>query len=150
MVFQKSQELGQKLIFADGTDVMQCRMYSSFDEVWNGFSKNFFAGLAFSKGGLIAVIITYFMLFILPVLTLIYGLIISDHSILYLSIAAYIIPVIIRITHSVKFNQPFLFSFINFLSCIFLISVSINSYRIIKFGKGANWKGRNYSENEIK
>jgi len=147
---RRVKEFGQKLIFADGTDIMKCRMYSSFDEVWNGFSKNFFAGLAFSKGGLIAVIIAYFTLFILPVITLIYGLIISDFYILFLSITAFIIPVIIRITHHVKFKQPFWYSFLNFLSCIFLISVSINSFRIIKFGKGANWKGRNYAENEIK
>ncbi len=147
---RRVKEFGQKLIFADGTNIMKCRMYSSFDEVWNGFSKNFFAGLAFSKAGLIAVIITYFTLFILPVITLIYGLIISDFNILFLSITAFFIPVIIRISHSVKFNQPFWFSFINFSSCIFLISVSINSFRIIKFGKGANWKGRNYTENEIK
>ncbi len=147
---RRVKEFGQKLIFADGTDIVKCRMYGSLNEVWNGFSKNFFAGLAFSKGGLIAVIITYFILFILPVITLIYGMIISDQNIFYLSITAYIIPVIIRITHSFKFNQPFLFSYVNFLSCIFLISVSINSFRILKFGKGANWKGRNYSENEIK
>jgi chlorobactene glucosyltransferase len=149
-ISRRVKEFGQKLIFADGTEILKCRMYNSLTEVWNGFSKNFFAGLAFSFAGLITVIISYFLLFIFPLLTLIYSLIISDTCILFLSVTAFMIPVIIRITHSVKFKQPLMFSILNFLSCIFLISVSINSFRILKFGKGANWKGRDYSENEIK
>lgn len=149
-ISRRVKEFGQKLIFADGTDLMRCRMYNNFSEVWNGFSKNFFAGLAFSVTGLVTVNISYFMLFILPLFTLIYSILISDRSVFILSVSAFIIPVIIRITHSVKFNQPLIYSFLNFLSCIFLIAVSINSFRILKFGKGANWKGRDYSENEIK
>lgn len=149
-ISRRVKEFGLKLIFADGTELMKCRMYKSRKEIWNGFSKNFFAGLAFSVSGLITVIISYFLLFIFPVITLIFSIIISDSYIFILSLTAFIIPVIIRITHSVKFSQPLLYSFLNFLSCIFLIAVSINSFRIIKFGKGAEWKGRDYSENEIK
>lgn len=149
-ISRRVKEFGQKLIFADGTEIMKCRMYKSLTEIWHGFSKNFFAGLSFSLAGLLTVNIAYFLLFIFPLFTLIFSLIITDTRIFYLSLTAFIIPVIIRITHSIKFKQPFMCSFLNFLSCIFLISVSINSFRILKFGKGANWKGRDYSENEIK
>lgn len=149
-ISRRVKEFGQKLIFADGTDLMKCRMYKSFGEVWNGFSKNFFAGLAFSVSGLTAVIVSYFLLFVFPLFTLICSIINTDKSIFVLSVSAFIIPVIIRITHSFKFKQPLVYSFLNFLSCLFLIAVSINSFRILKFGKGANWKGRDYSENEIK
>ena len=48
---RRVKELGQKLIFADGTDIMKCRMYGSFAEVWNGFSKNFLPDLHFQKAG---------------------------------------------------------------------------------------------------
>lgn len=149
-IARRVKEFGQKLIFADGTDLMKCRMYKSFSEVWNGFSKNFFAGLAFSVTGLITVVVSYFLLFVFPLFTLICSILISDKTIFILSVSAFIIPVFIRMTHSYKFNQPLMYSFLNFLSCLFLIAVSINSFRVLRFGKGANWKGRNYSENEIK
>ncbi|HMQ68865.1 MAG TPA: glycosyltransferase family 2 protein [Ignavibacteria bacterium] len=147
---KRVKEFREKLIFADGTDFVSCRMYKDFNEVWNGFSKNFFAGLSFSKSGLTVIIVLYFLLFILPLITLCSGIMNSDPDLLKYSLIGFIIPVIIRITHAIKFHQPFLFSFLNFLSSGFIIAVALNSFRILKFGKGANWKGRNYEENVIK
>ena len=147
---KRVKEFREKLIFADGTEFVRCRMYNSLSDVWNGFSKNFFAGLSFSKSGLAVIIVMYFMLFIFPLVTLCFGIINSDQDLIKYSLIGFFIPVIIRITHSLKFHQPFLFSFLNFLSSSFIIAVAINSFRILKFGKGANWKGRNYEENVIK
>lgn len=147
---KRVKELKEKLIFADGTDIIKCRMYKNSFEVWNGFSKNFFAGLSFSKTALTFIVLMYFMLFIFPVFSLSYGFIKPDTDFFYYSLPAFLIPVIIRITHSVRFRQPFLFSFLNFLSSGYIIAVALNSFRILKFGKGASWKGRNYEENVIK
>ncbi|MDQ3020932.1 MAG: glycosyltransferase family 2 protein [Bacteroidota bacterium] len=146
---RRIKEFGGKLIFADGTDIMKCRMYKGFEEIWSGFSKNVFAGLSFSSIGLITVILLYLVFFISPVFFLIFGSVISNSLIIYLSLISIIIPILIRITHSIKFRQPFLFSFINIFSSLFIIFVSLNSYRVLKFGKGARWKGREYIEEEI-
>jgi chlorobactene glucosyltransferase len=123
---KRVKEFSGKLIFADGTQIMKCRMYKNLDEVWNGFSKNFFAGLAFSTTGLISVILIYLIFFISPVFFLIYGLLVSNSFIVCFSLISIMIPILIRITHSLKFKQPFLFSFLNILSSIFIILVSIN------------------------
>lgn len=146
---KRVKEFREKLSFADGTEIIKCRMYKNSTEVWNGFSKNFFAGLSFSKTALTFIILMYFIIFIFPVFSLFYGFIMPDPELVYYSLPAFLIPVIIRITHSVRFRQPFLFSFLNFLSSAFIIAVALNSFRILKFGKGANWKGRNYEENVI-
>lgn len=147
---RRTKEFGGKLIFADGTDILKCRMYKNFNEVWNGFSKNFFAGLSFSVTGLILVNLLYLILFILPLFLLLYGLIVSNLFLIYISIILIILPVIIRMSHSVYYKQPFWFSFLNILSSVMLILLSLNSFRIIRFGKGANWKGRDYKEDTIK
>lgn len=146
---RRVKEFGGKLILANGMDVMKCRMYKSLEEIWNGFSKNIFAGLSFSVIGLMVVTLLNFIFFISPVFFLLYGLSISNSFIISLSLISILIPIIIRITHSIKFKQPFWFSFLNVLSCFFIILVSLNSYRVLKFGKGASWKGREYKESVI-
>lgn len=147
---KRVKEFKEKLVFADGTELIKCRMYKNLDEVWNGFSKNFFAGLSFSKTGLAVFVVMYFLLFIFPFISLICGIITSYTGLIIYSLIGFFMPVIIRITHSVRFRQPFIFSFFNFLSSGFIIAVALNSFRIINFGKGANWKGRNYEEKVIK
>lgn len=147
---KRVKEFEGKLVFADGTDIVKCRMYRNFNEVWNGFSKNFFAGLSFSITGLILLDIFYFIIFILPLFLIFYGLSESNLSVTYCSVISFVIPVLIRISHSVKFKQPFWFSFLNVLSSVIIILLSLNSYRVIKFGKGASWKDRNYKESVIK
>lgn len=147
---KRVKEFGGKLIFADGTDIMKCRMYNNLEEIWAGFSKNFFAGLSFSVSGLIGIVLTYFALFVLPVFILVYGLLNGDEYLINISLISIILPVAMRISHSIKFRQPLLFSFINFISAAFTILLALNSFRKIKFGKGAIWKDRIYKEEEIR
>jgi chlorobactene glucosyltransferase len=140
---------GNKLIFADGSDVASCRMYKNFNEIVKGFSKNLFPGLSFSVILLIFVIITYFSLYILPLFILIYGLIAMNEKLVLFSVINISIPIIMRITHSVKYGLPLYTSFLNFISASLVIFFGLNSFRLIKFGKGAQWKDRIYKYNEI-
>lgn len=140
---------GNKLIFADGSDTASCRMYRNFREIIKGFSKNLFPGLSFSVILLIFVVISYFSLYILPLIIFVYGLIVMNEKLILISAINIMIPIIIRITHSVKYKLPFYSSFLNFVSASLVIFFGINSYRLIKFGKGAQWKNRNYKYNEI-
>ncbi|HMS66389.1 MAG TPA: glycosyltransferase, partial [Ignavibacteria bacterium] len=147
---KRVKEFGGNLVFADGTDIAKCRMYRNFNEIWSGFSKNFFAGLSFSFAGLILLDLFYLIIFILPVFTFFYGISASNSVIVYCSLFSVLIPILIRISHSIKFKQSFYASFLNILSSVMIILLSLNSYRIIKFGIGANWKGRRYKESVIK
>lgn len=141
---------GGKLIFADGTDIAYCRMYKNLNEIIEGFSKNIFPGLSFSTAGIIFVITFFFFLYIIPYIMLIYGIIINTGTLILTSIISIILAITIRITHSLKFKLPLHSAFFHIISSISLIILSINSYRIIKFGSGAVWKERKYPETMIK
>ena len=143
---RRVKEFKGRLIFGDGTEISECRMYKNFGEILNGFSKNFFAGLSFSVTGLISVNLLYFILFILPLPLMISGITESDSVLFISSVISFMIPVLMRISHSLKFRQPFWFSFLNILSAAMIIILSLNSFRKLRFGKGADWKGRKYSE----
>lgn len=142
---RRVKEFGGNLVFADASNLISCRMYGNLNELWHGFSKNVFAGLSFSVTSLIVFIIIYFTLFVLPALFVTAGI----WKFTAISAAIISIPVIMRIIQAIRFHQPFFYSFLNPLSVMFIIAVAINSFRLLRFGKGARWKGRNYSEEII-
>ncbi len=123
---KRVKEFGEKIIFADGTFIVNCRMYMSLKEIWQGFSKNVYPGLSFSFPLLVTVSIFYLTFFVSPIFLLLYGETISSSLLINLSLASLFIPVIIRITHSIKYKQPLLFSFLNIIGCLFVICVAVN------------------------
>ncbi|HND32159.1 MAG TPA: glycosyltransferase family 2 protein [Myxococcota bacterium] len=62
---RRAKSLGWRVIFADGDRMGSCRMYHSFPEVWEGFSKNIRLGIG-STPGTLAVVLLYFTCFLLP------------------------------------------------------------------------------------
>ncbi len=142
---RRVKEFKGKLIFADANSLVSCRMYRNLKEVWQGFSKNLFAGLSFSFAGLFFTVLTYLTLFVLPPLLMLTGVL----KLNTINSVIVVIPVLMRLMQAVRFNQPVAFSFLNPLSALFIVAVAINSYRIMRFGKGATWKDREYSENVI-
>lgn len=147
---RKVKTAGHKLIFSDGTDIASCRMYKNLNEIIKGFSKNLFPGLSFSLLLLSFVIILYFSVYIFPVFILFYSLIKSDYELIIFSISAILIPVLIRISHSFKYNLPFFASFLNFIGASLIIILGVNSFRLVKYGAGAGWKGREYDYKKLK
>jgi chlorobactene glucosyltransferase len=142
---RRVKEFKGKLIFADASSLVSCRMYRNLNEVWQGFSKNLFAGLSFSTAGLVFTVLTYLILFVLPPLLLLTGFLKFNA----INIVILIIPILMRLIQAFRFKQPVLFSFLNPLSALFIVAVALNSFRLIRFGKGATWKGREYSESVI-
>ena len=142
---RRVKEFKGKLIFANASSLITCRMYRNLGEVWGGFSKNLFAGLSFSEAGLAFTVLTYLILFVMPPLLLLTGFM----ELSFINFAIVSIPIIMRLLQAFKFNQPLLFSFLNPLSALFIVAVALNSFRLIRFGNGASWKGREYSESVI-
>lgn len=144
---RKIKENGLQLIAADGYDMLSVRMYRSFKEIWHGFSKNIFAGFEFSSVSLFAVNLIYILLFFLPfILFLIelslysgfnYAIILTGIQVLILYIA--------RTAISVRFKLGILSTILHPLGAISVPIIALNSWRWIKLGKGAKWKGRLYN-----
>jgi chlorobactene glucosyltransferase len=144
---RKIKENGLQLIAADGHDMLSVRMYRSFKEIWHGFSKNIFAGFEFSSVSLFAVNLIYILLFFLPfILFLIelslysgfnYAIILTGIQVLILYIA--------RTAISVRFKLGILSTILHPIGAISVPIIALNSWRWIKLGKGAKWKGRLYN-----
>ncbi len=131
----------------NGTDTVSCRMYRSRTEVWEGFSKNLFAGLGYSMPALFAMIVLTSLLYIVPYLFLFYSLLRGEFSFLLFWFPLMQISVVLfsRLIIAFVFSQPYFFVFLHFFSWVVLLAIAGNSFYSIKFGKGTLWKGRNYN-----
>ncbi len=50
------KKAGGRVVAFNGSDVVSCRMYHNFREIWEGFSKNLFAAIGYSTSGLFVLI----------------------------------------------------------------------------------------------
>jgi chlorobactene glucosyltransferase len=143
---------GERMVFVDALDVVQCRMYRSLAEVWAGFSKNLFAFYNYSLSFALIALLLNLALFVLPPLVALVALLFHLSTILFLyGTVAYVLAVLMRILLTVRFTRqrrslPSLLS----LCLLHPLSVALEGlillnaiyYRYRKLGVA--WKGRYY------
>lgn len=129
---------GIKILTMAGTGILYARMYHSFQEIWNGFTKNLF-GLTENKFlPFLAILIGLLFTHILPFLLL------SLPGFSKYAVIAVALALLIRLTLVLRYKHPFFESvFLHPLSILMTIFIGINSLVKVKFGK-ISWKGRYY------
>lgn len=141
------KQKGLKLVAADGLDLLNVRMYRNFGEIWDGFSKNIFAGFEFSSITLFAVNLMYVLLFLLPFVLLVIELFLSfgSKANLYLLIYQVVLLYLARFLLAFRFQLGYLSAVLHPLGALSVPVIALNSWRWITFGVGAKWKGRIYN-----
>ena len=144
---RKIKENNLRLVVADGRNMLGVRMYNNFSEIWNGFSKNIFAGFGFSSIALFSVNILYVLLFFLPFLLFLKALTLHSWSnpVFLLTVSQVLILYICRAAISAKFSLGVISTILHPIGVIFVPLIALNSWFWIAAGKGAKWKGRTYN-----
>ena len=149
---RKIKEKGMRLIIADGKEQAEIRMYSSFKEIWNGFSKNIFAGFNFSALMLFTVNLGFIVLFFLPfVFWFVNLLYFSDFNEIFLLLTVQVVVLyLIKILLAFRFNLGILSTVLHPVGAILIPIIAVNSWRWIASGRGARWKNRTYTIQTLK
>lgn len=147
---RKIKENGMQLIVEDGQHMLSVRMYRNFGEIWNGFSKNIFAGFEFSSVALFSVNLLYLLLFLIPFLLFFIQLSLqfSLNITLILTGIQVFILYFTRAIISARFKLGFISTLLHPIGALSVPLIAINSWRWIKSGSGAKWKGRVYNPAE--
>ncbi len=147
---RKIKEHGLQLIVADGQHMLSVRMYRNFKEIWNGFSKNIFAGFEFSSIALFSVNLLYLLLFLIPFLLFFIQLSLqfSLNITLILTGIQVLILYFTRTIISARFKLGFISTLLHPVGALSVPLIAVNSWRWIKSGLGAKWKGRVYNPAE--
>ena len=131
-----------------GRELFSCRMYHSLSELWEGWTKNLFAGLHYNLGLAIAVCIGLFVIHLLPFLLFPVSLItaaspadpfvvLTTWNVFAMYLAYFVGLVLSDYPPKYFWSYP--------LGMVISIGLFANSARKIAGGKGVSWKGRTYT-----
>lgn len=135
---------GEPVTLADLTDYAEMRMYHQAKEVWNGYRKNIYAGLGRSFGLLLAVLMFYAFLYVVPLAAAIIAGLSGQPAMLFWSVAAYTAGAAVKSVSDAAGKQPFWYCFLVPVSMLCLIAIAVSSWQGSRSGSGYEWKGRRY------
>jgi chlorobactene glucosyltransferase len=128
---------GMRLFNCEGLRFSTCRMYRSFDEVWEGFTKNARAAFEESLAGFFALGAIQFFGFLLPFVFIFTAwgreLVVAQIAIIFA----------IRILLNVRFPTSWLSCVFHPVGEILALAIGLNSWRRLA-SRGVQWKGRVY------
>lgn len=137
---------GLRLVVRDGTGIVSVRMYQSFGEIWEGFSKNIFAGFEYVLPALALGLIFSFAAFAAPYFLLLAGLLFGLDFFAWVALPLLQIAAVFLMRLLIRFRSreglwPI---FLHPLALLLFIGIALDSaYRILS-RRGAVWKGRSY------
>ncbi len=140
-IARKVKEHGFKVILANITSSVKCRMYDTNAEVWEGFLKNSYAGIGRSPFMAIMLIVFYTVFYVLPPFLAIYGIFTGMYS----WILPYALTIAQRWYIDMVTNQRWYLSFLIPLQALAMLAVLIQSMRKSFKKQAYSWKGRHYS-----
>lgn len=132
---------GLSLKMYHGLDSVNCRMYTNHSDIWSGFQKNFLAGF----GNLFEFIFMGFVhlvVFLLPVYTLIIGLITGQTFLTGLSVVTLSLIVLQRLLLNIIFRWSIWSAFLHPFSVLWYQALGLSCIVKKAFGVKTNWKGR--------
>jgi chlorobactene glucosyltransferase len=132
---------GWRLLTCDGTRLVHCRMYTSPDEIWEGFTKNLWPVFDGDWMGFWLAVIWQFVVCVLPFLVLPF----FQWPQLYVVIT---ILLCLRLAAALRFHTSWISICFHPIGYTLALLIAANSFRQAK-GKGVGWKDRIYREQAL-
>jgi chlorobactene glucosyltransferase len=146
---RRMKSSGRKVVFADGYDIANCRMYKSTRELVDGFSKNLYEGIGSSVFALMGVIALYAGTFLVPYLGLGASAFPSVRALFpdalwAASACGVLLNVCIRALLVKRFSHPMEGIALHPIAIIGFIAIAVNSC-LWHLKDTVKWSGRTYS-----
>ena len=141
------KNLGLTVRFIDGFEIAHCRMYDSFQAIWNGFSKNMFLGVRQVIPLWLFAICLYTTCFIIPFILLACTPFLSAELQL-LTFVSVGFNFAIRWLMVFRYSHPLIHTFLHPIAAIIVVGIFINSGIQTLLGT-VKWKGRTYDNANI-
>lgn len=130
-----------KLKMFQGVETVNCRMYQSHSQLWQGFRKNFFAGFGNNALYFITVGLLHLIVFVLPFAIAALALL-GSKELLYLSFIPVGLIIFQRLLIDFQFKWNPLYSLLHPIGVLWFQALAIRVLYDYYTGKKASWKGR--------
>lgn len=135
---------GDPVALVNIVDYTDMRMYHNAREVWNGYRKNIYAGLGRQPLLLLGMLITYALLYVLPLVLLVVASLTGRWTEAAWALAALLAGVAIKRICDASGKQAIWLCFLIPVSISCLIAIAVSSWWGSLPGQGYEWKGRHY------
>lgn len=135
---------GEPVVLADITEHVSMRMYHNARQVWNGYRKNIYAGTGRSPVLLLAVLLVYWSLYVVPAGALLAYVLSGQPAAAIWPAAAVLGGIALKRTSDAAGKHPFWFCLLVPASMLCLSLIAVASWRGSRTRGGYEWKGRRY------
>jgi chlorobactene glucosyltransferase len=145
LLYRRFKDHGRKTVMLDGTYLVNVRMYTSLNEIWEGWSKNLFPGVLNSYFLTFLSVFAIFCFSMQPFLNLFWSII--EFSWTRFFVASAVVASLFFTGNLLKSHTTSSLSFLNVypLGGAVFIGTLLNSAIRHTFKIGVSWKGRSYS-----
>jgi chlorobactene glucosyltransferase len=138
------KESGRRVVFADGDQMAECRMYSDADSLWRGFAKNFYEGIGGHPLAMIAVMWLHLMFFVAPYLALPLAAGFGAGGLAAAAAVGVGANVILRLIMARRYGHSLLSVLLHPVAVLLMMGVLLESFRWSRRGE-IRWRGRSYA-----
>jgi chlorobactene glucosyltransferase len=134
---------GQRVVFADGDRMAECRMYTGAPALWRGFAKNFYEGIGGNPLALFVVVVLHLTFFVAPYVALPLAVVAGASG---LAVAAGIgvgANVVMRLIMAWRYGHSLMSVLLHPVAVLAMMGVLLDSFRWSCRGD-IRWRGRSY------
>lgn len=139
------KQSGQRVVFADGDRMADCRMYPDAASLWRGFAKNFYEGIGGRPVALVAVMTLHLWLFVAPFVALPIAALLGEPG---LAVAAAIgvgANLLLRLVMACRYRHSVPSVLLHPVAVLAMMGILLDSYRWSRRGD-IRWRGRSYAD----
>jgi chlorobactene glucosyltransferase len=138
------KQSGGRVVFADGDQMADCRMYPDGASLWRGFAKNFYEGIGGHPLALIVVMGLHLLLFVAPYVALPVAALLGAWGLAAAAAVGVGANLILRVIMAVRYGHSPLSVLLHPLAVLIMMGVLLDSYRCSRRGD-IQWRGRSYA-----
>lgn len=138
------KESGRRVVFADGDQMADCRMYSDAASLWRGFSKNFYEGIGGHPLALIVVMGLHLQFFVAPYLALPLAALFGAGGLATAAAVGVGANLSLRLIMAVRHGHSLVSVLLHPLAVLLMMGVLLDSFRWSRRGD-IRWRGRSYA-----
>ena len=138
--FKKS---GQRVVFADGDRIAECRMYFGAGSLWRGFAKNFYEGIGGNPVAMIVVMGLHLLLFVVPYLAWAIAVLLGASGLAAAAAAGVAANVTLRLIMAARYGHRLSSVVLHPVAVLAMMGVLLDSFRWSRRGD-IRWRGRSY------
>ena len=134
---------GGRVVFADGDQMADCRMYPDGASLWRGFAKNFYEGIGGHQLALVIVLGLHLLLFVAPYVALPVAALLGAWGLAAAAAVGVGANLALRVIMAVRYGHSPLSVLLHPAAVLAMMGVLLDSFRCSRRGD-IRWRGRSY------